>query len=93
MQIISQTLQQPGIDSTKTSGLCTTATHKIQEMRDNFEKVFEESKVLAKTWGVNPNFPKIRKKNSPRMVDKLNCDEREHDSEEYLQKYIFVTLT
>lgn len=38
-------------------------------MRDNFEKVFEECKVLAKAEGVNSNFPKIQKKNSPRVFD------------------------
>lgn len=89
LQIVSLSLQQPDIDLMKTFGLLKTALHKIQEMRDNFDQINEESKVLAKTWGVHSNFTKIRKKISPRMFDELSCDEREHDSEKYFKTQIY----
>lgn len=77
----------------KTFGLLKTALHKIQEMRDNFDQIYEESKVLAKTWGVHPNFTKIRKKISPRMFDELSCDEREMILKNILKHtFIFVLL-
>lgn len=84
LQVVSLSLQQPNINLMKTFRVLK-ALPKIQNIRDNFDKVYDESIVLAKTWGVNPNFTKIRKKFSPRMFDVLSCDKHEHDFEKYFK--------
>lgn len=74
VNLTSKTLQKEDISLDEASFLLKKSTEMLQNLRDNFEKIVEESKKLSETWGIDPELSTRRPKKVKSFFDELSSD-------------------
>jgi len=88
---VSKALQHENIDLQKASILLGNLLNKFSEIRNqnSFDVLLNESRDLAKEWGVTPVFKNKRRKITKRFFDELAEDERFSDPETYFKINVY----
>ncbi|CAH2002434.1 unnamed protein product [Acanthoscelides obtectus] len=88
---ISKALQHENNDLQKSSILLSNLLNRLCQLRNqiSFNSLLNESKDLAKEWGVTTVFKNSRRKITKRFFDELSQDERISDPESYFKVNVY----
>ena len=88
---VSKALQHENNDLQKSSILLSNLLNKLCQLRNqiSFNSLLNESKDLAKEWGVTTVFKNRRRKITKRFFDELSQDERISDPESYFKVNVY----
>nr|CAI5869191.1 unnamed protein product [Callosobruchus analis] len=88
---VSTALQHENNDLQKSSILLSNLLNRLCQLRNqnSFNSLLNESKDLAKEWGVTTVFKNSRRKITKRFFDELSQDERISDPESYFKVNVY----
>lgn len=88
---VSKALQHDNNDLQKSSILLSNLLNRLCQLRNqnSFNSLLNESKDLAKKWGVTTVFKNSRRKITKRFFDELSQDERISDPESYFKVNVY----
>ncbi len=87
--LVSKQLQSKNIDLSYASKLLKIAFENIKELRNIFEKVVKETKVLAVSWKIDAEFQKKIPKRTKSFFDELSAHEIITDPKKSYEVNIF----